>query len=62
MTTYDPDTLRQDRSVLKRIVDELDGRMALDFSIVKAGFIREGDPVELLENENPAPELPTSRS
>jgi hypothetical protein len=30
MTTYDPDTLRKDRSVLKRIVDEFDGRMALD--------------------------------
>jgi MOSC domain-containing protein len=50
MTTYDPDTLRQDRSVLKRIVDELDGRMALDCAVVEQGLIREGDPVELLEH------------
>ena len=49
MTTYDPDTLQQDRSVLKRIVDELDGRMALDCAVVEAGFVREGDPVALLE-------------
>jgi MOSC domain-containing protein len=49
MTTYDPDTLQEDRSVLKRIVSELGGRMALDCAIVKEGFIREGDPVELLE-------------
>jgi len=45
MTTYDPDTLLQDRSVLKRIVDELDGKMALDCSVLRGGLIREGDPV-----------------
>ena len=50
MTTYDPDTLRQDRSVLKRIIDELDGRMALDCAVVGEGHVREGDPVELLES------------
>jgi uncharacterized protein YcbX len=50
MTTYDPDTLRQDRSVLERIIDELEGRMALDCAVVGEGFVREGDPVELLEN------------
>ena len=46
MTTYDPDTLQQDRSVLQRIVDELDGRMALDCAVVEPGLIREGDPVQ----------------
>jgi len=50
MTTYDPDTLRQDRSVLQHIVDELGGRMALDCAVVTAGFIREGDPVTLLDD------------
>ena len=30
MTTYDPDTLRQDLNVLKSIARELDGVMALD--------------------------------
>lgn len=48
MTTYDPDTLRQDRSVLQRIVDELDGTMALDCAVVEGGLVREGDPVTLL--------------
>jgi|SRR5579864_616669 len=48
MTTYDPDTLRQDRRVLKRIVDELDGSMALDCAVVETGFISEGDPVTLV--------------
>jgi len=45
MTTYDPDTLVQDRRVLKSIVDELDGRMALDCAVVEGGEIREGDSV-----------------
>jgi uncharacterized protein YcbX len=49
MTTYDPDTLRQDRHVLKRIVDEFDGRMALDCAVREGGVISEGDPVEILE-------------
>src|SRR5579864_2372009 len=48
MTTYDPDTLQQDRRVLKRIVDELGGTMALDCAVVEEGLVREGDPVTLL--------------
>lgn len=48
MTTYDPDTLQQDRTVLQRIVDELDGTMALDTAVIKAGVIREGDEMTLL--------------
>ena len=49
MTTYDPDTLQQDRNVLFRIVKELDGTMALDCSVVTPGTIRVGDPVTLVE-------------
>ena len=49
MTTYDPDSLRQDRGVLRRIVEELDGRMALDCAILQGATIHEGDPVRLLE-------------
>jgi uncharacterized protein YcbX len=49
MTTFDPDTLQQDRNVLRRIVSELDGKMALDCAVVEGGLIREGDPVFLLE-------------
>ena len=37
MTTYDPDTLAQDRSVLVRIVRELEGTIALDCSVLAPG-------------------------
>jgi hypothetical protein len=47
MTTYDPDTLAQDRSVLFRIVSDFDGKMALDCSVLKPGTIRVGDPVKV---------------
>jgi hypothetical protein len=35
MTTYDPDTLEQDRNIVRRIVREHDGRMALDCSVLR---------------------------
>jgi uncharacterized protein len=47
MTTYDPDTLKQDMGVLKSIVRKLGGLMALDSAVVSGGLIREGDPVTL---------------
>ena len=47
MTTYDPDTLEQDRNVLFRIVREFDGTMALDGSVLKPGLIRVGDAVTI---------------
>ena len=46
MTTYDPDTQEQDPGVLRRIVDEFGGRIALDCGIVRGGMLRVGDPVE----------------
>lgn len=49
MTTYDPDTLEQDLSVLRRIVSDFGGRMALDCDVVSGGRIAVGDPVEVLE-------------
>ncbi len=48
MTTYDPDTLEQDLSVLRRIVKEFDGVMALDCAVLKGGPVAVGDPVTLL--------------
>jgi uncharacterized protein YcbX len=51
MTTYDPDTLRQDMNVLRRIVSKLDGTMALDCSVETPGRIRVGDPVDFLPAE-----------
>ena len=47
MTTYDPDTLKQDLNVLKRIVKELGGTMALDSSVIAGGLLEEGAPVTL---------------
>lgn len=49
MTTYDPDTLEQDRSVLFRIVADFNGTMALDCSVVKPGTVRVGDSVTVLD-------------
>jgi uncharacterized protein YcbX len=48
MTTYDPDTLEHDPSVLRRIVQEMGGRLALDSYVLRGGRIALGDPVELL--------------
>ena len=49
MTTYDPDTLKQDRTVLFRIVSDFDGTMALDCSVTKPGTIRVGDEVTVVD-------------
>lgn len=48
MTTYDPDTQEQDLSVLKRIVTDFAGRMALDCYVIQGGRLTLGAPVELL--------------
>jgi MOSC domain-containing protein len=48
MTTYDPDTLEQDPGVLRRIVQEMGGRLALDSYVVQGGRVAVGDPVRLL--------------
>lgn len=48
MTTYDPDTQVQDPGVLRRIIREFGGTMALDCAVVMGGPVRVGDPVVLL--------------
>jgi hypothetical protein len=47
MTTFDPDTLQQDLSVLRKIVKEANGELALDCAVVIPGVLREGDPITL---------------
>lgn len=47
MTTYDPDTQEQDKSVLIKIIRDLDGTTALDCSVIQPGVIRVGDAVEI---------------
>src|SRR5438477_7157092 len=48
MPPFDPDTQARDPSVLKRIVAEFGGRMALDCDVLEGGVLRVGDPVELI--------------
>jgi uncharacterized protein len=49
MTTYDPETLEQDVSVLRLIQREFGGLLALDCFVERGAHIAEGDAVELLE-------------
>jgi len=49
MTTFDPDTLEQDLGVLRRIVSEFDGRMALDCDVVQGGRLAVGARVDLVD-------------
>jgi uncharacterized protein YcbX len=48
MTTYDPDTLKQDATVLKDIVRRFDGELALNCSVEQGGVIELNQKVELL--------------
>ncbi len=49
MTTWDPDTQKQDLSVLRRIVKQLDGILSLDSFVEHEGTVRVGDEVELIQ-------------
>ncbi len=48
MTTYDPDTQKQNHDVLRHIVKKFDGTMALDTAVIQGGRIAVGDAVELI--------------
>lgn len=48
MTTFDPDTQRQDLGVLRDIARRFDGRLGLNALVLEPAAIAEGDPVELL--------------
>jgi uncharacterized protein YcbX len=54
MTTFDPDTLEQNRAVLREIVRRFEGRLALNARVVRGGWIQEGQPVDLLETSEQA--------
>ncbi|HXU07121.1 MAG TPA: MOSC N-terminal beta barrel domain-containing protein [Polyangia bacterium] len=47
MTTFDPDTVEQDKEVLLRIHRELGGTFALDCEVLQPGRVRVGDPVAI---------------
>src|SRR5216683_7447237 len=46
MTTFDPDTQKQDRQVLRDIVEKFGGKLALNSYVIQGGDIRVGDTVE----------------
>jgi len=48
MTTYDPDTQKQDHAVLRHIVKKFDGTLALDTAVIQGGRISVGDVAELI--------------
>lgn len=47
MTTYDPDCLQQDLSVLKDIVHRFGGELVLNAAVEIGGSLRVGQEVEL---------------
>jgi len=49
MTTFDPDTVDQDASVLPDIVRRFGGRLCLNASVRRTGQVTEGDGVTLLD-------------
>ena len=55
MTTFDPDTQKQDIGLLRDIAGRFDGRLGLNALVLEPARIAEGDPVELLGPWNAAP-------
>ena len=47
MTTFDPDTLKQDRQVLLDIVEKFGGKLALNCHVIRGGTMSVDDPVKL---------------
>jgi len=54
MTTFDPDTQKQDIGVLRDIAQRFDGRLGLNALVLEPSRIAEGDPVELLGPWSPS--------
>jgi hypothetical protein len=59
MTTFDPDTLEQDRNVLASIVQRFGGKLALNAEVVRGGVVRLRDDVRFvtadLTGDSPTP-------
>jgi len=49
MTTYNPDTQVQDHKVLRQIVKQFGGALALDTGVIMGGHIAVGDRVEFVD-------------
>ena len=47
MTTFDPDTLEKDPKILRKIVREAEGKLALDCAVASPGVLHVNDPIFL---------------
>ena len=48
MTSYDPDTLAQNREITRDIYERFDGKLALNCFVIEGGEISVGDAVQLV--------------
>ena len=48
MTSYDPDTLVQDKEITLSIYRRFDGKLALNCFVIEGGKIAVGDEVQLV--------------
>ena len=49
MTSYDPDTLVQDKEILRDIYRRFDGKLALNCFVIEGGEVAVGDGVQLVQ-------------
>jgi uncharacterized protein YcbX len=52
MTTFDPDTIKQDKRVLLRIHRELGGMLALNSEVLRPGKVKVGDTAEVRPSDS----------
>ena len=52
MTSYDPDTLAQDKEITRSIYRRFDGKLALDCYVIEGGEIAEGDDVQVVRDQS----------
>lgn len=50
MTSYDPDTLAQDKTITRGIYQRFEGKLALNCFVIQGGEIRVGEQVQLLHS------------
>ena len=48
MTSYDPDTIAQDKEITRSIYRRFEGKLALNCFVIEGGAINVGDQVELV--------------
>ena len=53
MTSYDPDTLVQDKAITREIYRRFGGSLALDCFVLEAGEVAVGDEVQLTRDREP---------